>query len=267
MWRANARGRTGGRAAARGRTDGSRLARPRRVGARRGAARAGPRLRGALVRRQLWRTVRCARAWPPDGPLVAGWHVRCGGPEVWARAARARSSSAAGGTLPRAALRGGARTRAPRARSGGKGGLHSGCARGTLRGRGPAFLRRPLSGVRASAGCRGKPPMARATSRCAKKNDASIPLHTLQAAGGPRPFVFVLTRASLGRRAPSRRIRGPAGFLWLGGSLRVLSPPHVQHALTKTYGNVAVQKNRESWRDPQQEDFAPEPACIIMAPR
>ena len=81
----------------------------RAAAARRGAARAGPRLRGALVRRQLWRTVRCARAWPPDGPLVAGWHVRCGGPEVWARAARARSSSAAGGMLPRAALRGGAR--------------------------------------------------------------------------------------------------------------------------------------------------------------
>ena len=30
-----------------------------------------------------------------------------------------------------------------------------------------------------------------------------------------------LTRASLGRRAPSRRIRGPAGFLWPGGSMRV----------------------------------------------
>ena len=28
---------------------------------------------------------------------------------------------------------------------------------GTLRGRGPAFLRRPISGVRASAGCRGNP--------------------------------------------------------------------------------------------------------------
>ena len=103
------------------------------------------------------------------------------GPEVWARAARARSSSAAGGTLPRAALRGGARTRAPRARSGGEGGVTFGvCARNVARPR-PAFLRRPLSGVRASAGCRGKPPMARATSRCAKKNDASIPLHTLQA--------------------------------------------------------------------------------------
>ena len=38
----------------------------------------------------------------------------------------------------------------------GGGGLHSGCARIVARPR-PAFLRRPLSGVRASAGCRGNP--------------------------------------------------------------------------------------------------------------
>ena len=34
--------------------------------------------------------------------------------------------------------------------------------------------------------------------------------------GGPRPFVFVLTRAALCRRAPSRRIRGPAETHALG---------------------------------------------------
>ena len=67
--------------------------------------------------------------------------------------------------------------------------------------------------------------------------------------------------------APTPAVRASFEARGVRGSLRVLSPPHVQHTLTKTYGNVAVQKNRESWRDPQQEDFAPEPACTIMAPR
>ena len=178
MWRANARGRTGGRAAARGRTDGSRLARPRRVGARRGPAPAsvvpwcgascGAQCGAHALGRRTGR-------WSLDGMCGVGG-LRSG------REQHARA--------PPRPLEGCCRAprfeeeRAPERHERaleGRGGVHSGCARGTLRGRGPAFLRRPLSGVRASAGCRGKPPMARATSRCAKKNDASIPLHTLQA--------------------------------------------------------------------------------------
>ena len=107
-------------------------------------------------------------------PLVAGWHVRCGGgPDVWARAARARSSSAAGGALPRAALRGGVRAPERHERAL-EGGLHSGCVRGTLRGRGPPSFGALSQGCALRRGAGENPQWRAQPAGARKKNDASI---------------------------------------------------------------------------------------------
>ena len=207
----------------------------RAAAARRGAARAGPRLRGALVRRQLWRTVRCARAWPPDGPLVAGWHVRCGGPEVWARAARARSSSAAGGMLPRAALRGGARTRAPRARSGGEGGGTFGvCARNVARPRPSLPSAPPLRGAR-FGGVQGKTPNGARNQQVREKKRRVHSIAHLAGCRRPSSFCF----------RPDARVAGQARALATDSGPRRVSlagrqPASIKSAARPTRANQNI---------------------------
>ena len=74
------------------------------------------------VRRQLWRTVRCVCAWPP--PTAAGRCMACavrGSRGGQVRAARARSSLAAEGALPRASARRSALERHERALQKGEG--------------------------------------------------------------------------------------------------------------------------------------------------
>ena len=132
--------------------------------------------------REAWCAARCGAQCGAHAlgrrprPLVAGWHVRCGGPDVWARAARARSSSAAGGTLPRAALRGG--VRAPERHERALEGRRGGCIRGVRTERREAAAQ-PSFGA-PSQGCAlrrgaGENPQWRAQPAGArKKNDASI---------------------------------------------------------------------------------------------
>ena len=189
-------------------------------GAAPAVAHSAVRTRLAAGRRPLGRWMACA-VW--------------GGPDVWARAARARSSSAAGGMLPRAALRGGARTRAPRARSGGEGGVTFGvCARNVARPRPSLPSAPPLRGAR-FGGVQGKTPNGARNQQVREKKRRVHSIAHLAGCRRPSSFCF----------RPDARVAGQARALATDSGPRRVSlagrqPASIKSAARPTRANQNI---------------------------